>query len=189
MDTSELDEYGKDEDGILRSHEPPYDGLGIRCINFLLFFFYILLFAGGITGIALPCIWPNVFFPIIITFAIVVVVPVLHLVVKILGKVFVQGYLLYPMQPKWVYQVGDGMLIFIIVGVIAAFVLDMLFSGGPNPILPMLGSWVVSIVMLINLHLIWRITYEGPALPPPVNYKEEETPWQDFQDRLREKGF
>lgn len=189
MDTSELDEYGKDEDGILRSHEPPYDGLGIRCINFLLFFFYILLFAGGITGIVLPCIWPNVFFPIIITFAIVIVVPVLHLLVKILGKVCVPGYLLYPVKPKWLYQVGDGVLIFMMAGVIAAFVLDMLFSGGPNPIMPMLGSWVVSIVMLINLHLIWRITYEGPNKPPPVEFYEKKDPWGDFVERLGEDGF
>ena len=189
MDMSELDEYGRDEEGILRSHEPVYDGLGVRCINFLLFFFYVLLSGAGITGIVLPCIWPNMPLPILITFIITVAVAVLHILVKVLGKVCVRGYLLYPVQPKWAYQVSDGVLLFMTIGVVAAYILDNSVGNGPNPIMPMLGSWIATVIMLINLHLVWRITYEGPALPPPVKYVERDTTWEDFTNRLQEKGF
>jgi hypothetical protein len=170
----EIDEYGKDKDGIFRSHEPIYDGVGIRCINFLLFGFYILLFAVSVTGIVLPCVFPNTPIPIIITFAIVIVVTALHAAVKIIGKVCIKGYLLYPIKPKWIYQVADGALVFTVVAVIAAFILDIVVGSGPRIIMPMIGSWTAALVMLINFHLVWRITYEGPTAPPPVVFVERE---------------
>lgn len=187
----ELDEYGRDGNGIIRSNRPTYEGLGIRCINFLLLFFYLLLFGGAVTGIALPCIWPNQQIPLLITVLIFVLVVVLHLLVKILGKVCVQGYLLYPVAPKYIYMISDGVLLFMLVGVGAAYVLDTVLSDAPvaNAILPMLGCWVSAVAMLINWHLVWRVTYEGPALPPKVTIVGPDTSWDDFTSELQESGF
>ena len=42
--------------------------------------------------------------------------------------------------------------------VIAAFALDIIVGNGPTVIMPMLGCWVVGIAMMINFHMVWRIT-------------------------------
>jgi len=189
MQVKDLDEDGKDEKGVFRSHEPIYDRIGIRCINFLLFILYIVLILGAITGIVLPCIWPNTPTPIIISFALSVSLTAVHLIVKILGKVLVKGYLLYPIRPKWFYQVVDGVLVFVLIGVVAAFVLDTTTGNGATVIMPMIGCWVVGIAMMINFHMVWRITYEGPSAPPDVKYVERDTTWEDFRNGLAENGF
>lgn len=189
MKAEDLDEEGNDEEGVFRSHEPVYDGIGIRCINFLLFILYAVLTGGAITGIVLPCVWPNTPIPIIISFAIAVVLTVVHLSVKILGKACINGLLLYPMSPKWFYQVTDGVLVFMLVGVVASFVLDLVVGSGPTVVMPMLGCWVVGVAMLINFHLVWRITYEGPAAPPDVKFVERDTRWEDFRNSLSQNGF
>lgn len=185
VDTTELDEDGKDEEGILRSHWPIYDRIGIRCINFLLFGFYFLMSAGGVAGIVLPTIWPNFGWPVLISFIIVALLIVLHITIMVVGKVTIPGYLLYPVSPKWIYMVSDGVLVFMLVGTIAAFVLNPL-----SPILPMITAWVVTVAGLIQLHKVWRITYEGPELPPPVEYVDPPgTAWRKFREGLEKSGF
>lgn len=185
MAERELDEDGKDEDGIFRSHEPIYDRVGVRCINFLLLFMYGVLAIAGIAGIVLPPIFPNLGWPIMITFFIDIGITVLHFLVMGLGKGLVPGYLLYPIQPKWLYQIVDGIMFFMLIGVIASYILASL-----SPIVPMLGAWVLTVAMLINFHKVWRITYDGPADPPPVKFVDPPgTAWRKFRDGLEESGF
>ena len=191
MKVEDLDEEGKDDEGVLRSHVPTYDRLGVRCINFLLLGFYIVLFSASIAGIVLPCIWPNMTIPIILTFSILCAVVLLHFLVKILGKACIKGYLLYPVSPKIAYQLLDGVLLFLVIGVAANFVLDLTSksNNGPTVIAPMVGCWLVSVAMIVNLNLIWKLTYNGPAPPPPVKYVAEDTFWDDLRTDLNKNGF
>lgn len=169
-----LDEDGRDENGIFQSYKPYYDRLGVRCVNFLLFFWYTILLAGAITGIALPCIWPNTPGPVLATFLIVIGVVVLHFLLKIVNKACNANFLLYPVQPKYMYMIADGVLAFTLISVVAAYVVDTINGKGASPIVPMIGAWVTAIGMIVNWHMIWRITYEGPAPPPPIEYIDEE---------------
>lgn len=189
MKAEDLDTEGNDDDGVFRSHEQVYDRTGIRCVNFLLLILYVLLTGGAIFGIVLPCLFPNTPIPIMVSFGIALGLTAIHFAIKILAKVCIGGFLLYPMQPKWFYQFTDGVLVFMFVGVSATFVLDTVVGNGATVIMPMLGCWVVGVVMLVNFHLVWRVTYEGAAAPPDVKYVERDTRWEDFRNSLKENGF
>lgn len=159
-----LQEDGRGEDGTMRDIVMHYvNNFGIYSLNIiLLVIVYPVMFAAGVVGILFPCIWPNTPGIVIVTISIVAVFSILHFGLKIL-QCCCKNVIAYPREPVWLYMVGDAILFTAVLGMVTGIISDLGYQLEPSPFLPMIASWIVSLVAMLNFDLVRRVMDRGPA--------------------------
>ena len=158
-----MDDDGYDDTNIRRSIVRMYETSVPFCFihAYFLYILYPSMFCAGVFGVLLPCIWPNTVLHVVITMAIVIVSTVLHISFKLM-QCCVSGMAVYPKEPVLLYMTADLILITMTLSSLTAYIMDLVYGLVPSAFMPMLASWVVALVGMLNFNLTRLVLLYGP---------------------------
>lgn len=143
----------------LQNLKPLLDRIGARNVNIFLFLLYLAFWGWGFAGFLFIPSNPNIDWPISHALAYGIVFPLSHFLIIGIGATLVPDYVYYPVEPKWVYMIADGVIFFVLVGIVASYILDPISST-----VPLVGMYVLLIMLLINLWKLYSLVW-GSARP------------------------
>ena len=132
---------------------PLLDRIGARNVNIFLGLVYVLLWAWGIAALLWLPIHANVEWPISHALAYCIGIAVIHFGLIAIGSTLVPNYVYYPVEPKWIYMITDGVIFFALVGVVTSYLLSPISSS-----LPVYGTYAMILAMMVNIWKLWELT-------------------------------
>lgn len=122
-----------------------------KCINInkIFFFLYIALFGWGVASFLLIPIHANIEWPIALALVYNITIFVVHFGIIAIGTTLVPNFVYYPVRPWELYVLVDGVMFFVLVGVVASYLLSSISS-----VVPLVGTWLLLGALCIN---IWKL--------------------------------
>lgn len=143
----------------LKADRPLLDRIGAKNVNASLLWLYGLFWIWGAATLLLIPINANQPWPLALALAFGIVVPFIHALEIGIGATLVPGYEYYPEQPRWLYMIGDGIMLLCFIAILASYIVDPNSSSAP-----LFATFFLIISISILIFKLFRLVFPNGLL-------------------------